>query len=73
MNKHDAQILESFVTFNNAILKTNFFTPTKVAISFRLDPSFLPMSEYPIPAYGLFLVVGDGFRSVATTPNVFLN
>ncbi|KDE06845.1 glutamate dehydrogenase [Microbotryum lychnidis-dioicae p1A1 Lamole] len=62
LNKHDAQILESFVTFNNAILKTNFFTPTKVAISFRLDPSFLPASEYPTPAYGLFLVVGDGFR-----------
>lgn len=26
LNKHDAQILESFVTFNEAILKTNFFT-----------------------------------------------
>ncbi|KAM0748372.1 NAD-specific glutamate dehydrogenase [Meredithblackwellia eburnea MCA 4105] len=61
-NKHDQQILESFITFNKAILKTNFFTPTKVAISFRLDPSFLPKEEYPIPAYGLFLVVGDEFR-----------
>jgi glutamate dehydrogenase len=61
-NTHDAQILESFLTFNKAILKTNFFTPTKVAISFRLDPAFLPESEYPIPAYGLFLVVGNEFR-----------
>lgn len=26
LNKHDAQILESLVTFNEAILKTNFFT-----------------------------------------------
>ncbi|KAL8278108.1 hypothetical protein RQP46_009568 [Phenoliferia psychrophenolica] len=62
LNKHDAQILESFVTFNKAILKTNFFTPTKVAISYRLDPAFLPASEYPTPAYGLFLVVGNEFR-----------
>ena len=59
--KYDAQILQSFVTFNNAILKTNFFTPTKVAISYRLDPSFLPESEYPTPAYGLFLVIGNDF------------
>lgn len=36
--------------------------PTKVAISYRLDPSFLPESEYPVPAYGLFLVVGNEFR-----------
>ncbi|GAA5944097.1 hypothetical protein JCM1841_002989 [Sporobolomyces salmonicolor] len=62
LNKHDAQILESFATFNDAILKTNFFTPTKVALSFRLDPAFLPVEEYPVRAYGLFLVVGDGFR-----------
>ena len=62
LNKHDAQILESLVTFNDAILKTNFFTSTKAAISFRLNPDFLPDSEYPVRAYGLFLVVGDGFR-----------
>lgn len=80
LNKHDAQILESFITFNKAILKTNFFTcvsirppplrmtanplrsPTKVAISYRLDPAFLPASEYPLPAYGLFMVVGNEFR-----------
>jgi len=62
MNKHDAQILESFVTFNSAILKSNFFTPTKVSLSFRLDPAFLPELEYPTRAFGLFLVVGDGFR-----------
>jgi hypothetical protein len=54
--------LPRLVTFNSAILKTNFFTPTKVALSFRLDPAFLPESEYPVKAYGLFLVVGDGFR-----------
>ncbi|GAA5864051.1 hypothetical protein JCM3774_006364 [Rhodotorula dairenensis] len=62
LNKHDAKILESLVTFNDAILKTNFFTSTKTALSFRLNPDFLPESEYPVRAYGLFLVVGDGFR-----------
>jgi len=62
MNKHDAQILESFVTFNGAIQKTNLFQPTKVALSFRLNPDFLPEMEYPTRAFGLFLVVGDGFR-----------
>jgi NAD-specific glutamate dehydrogenase len=29
------------------VLKTNFYTPTKVALSFRLDASFLPTEEYP--------------------------
>lgn len=62
LSKHDSEILESFITFNGAILKTNFFTPTKVAISYRLDPAFLPEEEYPVPAYGLFLVVGNDFR-----------
>ncbi|GAA6004199.1 hypothetical protein JCM10207_002478 [Rhodosporidiobolus poonsookiae] len=62
LNKHDAQILEGFATFNDAVLKTSFFQATKVALSFRLDPAFLPEAEYPVRAYGLFLVVGDGFR-----------
>ncbi|GAA5866946.1 hypothetical protein JCM8547_003926 [Rhodosporidiobolus lusitaniae] len=62
LNKHDATILTALVTFNEAVLKTNLYQPTKVALSFRLDPSFLPESEYPVRAYGLFLVIGDGFR-----------
>ncbi|BGP18089.1 NAD-dependent glutamate dehydrogenase [Rhodosporidiobolus nylandii] len=56
------KILTSLVTFNDSVLKCNFFTPTKTALSFRLDPSFLPEDEYPVRAYGLFLVCGDGFR-----------
>ncbi len=42
--------------------KTNFYTPTKVALSFRLDPSFLPGAEYPQPLYGMFLVISSEFR-----------
>lgn len=61
-NTHDLEVLQSFLTFNKAVLKTNFYQPTKVALSFRLDPSFLPSVEYPNTPYGLFFVVGSGFR-----------
>lgn len=61
-NEHDEMVMTAFRVFNNAILKTNYFTPTKVALSFRLDPSFLPAAEYPKPLYGMFLVMGAEFR-----------
>jgi len=61
-NEHDEMVMTAFRVFNNAILKTNYFTPTKVALSFRLDPSFLPLAEYPKPLYGMFLVMGAEFR-----------
>lgn len=72
---HDLEIFEALLTFNKAILKTNFFTPTsacadedgtdartEVALSFRLDPSFLPESEYPNKPFGIFFIVGSDFR-----------
>ncbi len=61
-NNHEFMIFESFVTFNKHVLKTNFYQPTKVALSFRLDPCFLPDEEYPTPLFGMFLVVGGEFR-----------
>lgn len=61
-NEHDEMVMTAFRVFNNAILKTNYFTPTKVALSFRLDPSFLPESEYPKRLYGMFLVIGAESR-----------
>ena len=61
-NEHDEMVMTAFHVFNKAILKTNYFTPTKVALSFRLDPSFLPAAEYPKPLYGMFLVMGAEFR-----------
>ncbi|CCU76728.1 NAD(+)-specific glutamate dehydrogenase/putative NAD-specific glutamate dehydrogenase [Blumeria hordei DH14] len=61
-NEHEELVMNAFRTFNNALLKTNFYTPTKVALSFRLDPSFLPKIEYPQPLYGMFLVIGSEFR-----------
>jgi glutamate dehydrogenase len=62
INEHHAMVMDSFRIFNNCVLKTNFFTPTKVAISFRLNPTFLPPSEYPQPLFGMFLVIGSEFR-----------
>ncbi|KIY69289.1 NADH-dependent glutamate dehydrogenase [Cylindrobasidium torrendii FP15055 ss-10] len=61
-NKHELQVLESFLIFNKAVLKTNFYQPTKVALSFRLAPDFLPDVEYPKKPFGLFFVIGNEFR-----------
>lgn len=61
-NEHDEMVMTAFRVFNAAVLKTNFYTPTKVALSFRLNPTFLPEHEYPQPLYGMFLVISSEFR-----------
>lgn len=62
LNEHDQMVFTAFRVFNSAVLKTNFYTPTKVALSFRLNPSFLPDVEYPQPLFGMFLVISSEFR-----------
>ncbi|KAF9323779.1 NAD-dependent glutamate dehydrogenase, partial [Linnemannia elongata] len=61
-NSHELMVFESFLIFNKHVLKTNFYQPTKVALSFRMDPSFLPEIEYPTKLFGMFLVIGSEFR-----------
>ena len=61
-NEHEEMVMTAFRIFNNSLLKTNFYTPTKVALSFRLNPSFLPDLEYPQPLYGMFLVISSESR-----------
>lgn len=61
-NEHDEMVMTAFRVFNASILKTNFFTPTKVGLAFRLNPDFLPEHEYPQPLYGMFLVISSEFR-----------
>ncbi|GLB38177.1 putative NAD()-dependent glutamate dehydrogenase which degrades glutamate to ammonia and alpha-ketoglutarate [Lyophyllum shimeji] len=61
-NKHEVQVLEAFLIFNKHVLKTNFYQPTKVALSFRLAPDFLPEIEYPKKPFGMFLMIGNDFR-----------
>lgn len=60
--EHEEMVMNAFRTFNSAILKTNYFTPTKVALSFRLDPSFLPDVEYSKPLFGMFFVISAESR-----------
>lgn len=62
VNEHDEMVMTAFRVFNSSILKTNFFTPTKVALAFRLHPDFLPEHEYPQRLYGMFLVISSEFR-----------
>lgn len=62
LNEHHEVVMTAFRTFNKSVLKTNFYTPTKVALSFRLDAAFLPPEEYSTPLYGMFLVLGSEFR-----------
>ena len=61
-NNHELMVFEAFVHFNRHVLKTNFYQPTKVALSFRLQPGFLPEVEYPTKLFGMFLIVGSEFR-----------
>lgn len=62
VNEHHVMVMTAFRIFNSSVLKTNFYTPTKVALSFRLNPNFLPSEEYPQPLYGMFLVISSEFR-----------
>jgi len=61
-DENERLVMQSFRVFNNSLLKTNFYTPTKIALSFRLNPSFLPELEYPQPLYGMFLVISSESR-----------
>ena len=57
-----ALVMSSVMVFNKAVLKTNFYQPTKVAVSFRMNPGFLSKWEYPAPLYGMFFIIGSEFR-----------
>lgn len=61
-NEHHIFVLRALYVFNKSILKTNFFISTKVALSFRLNPDFLPITEYPEKPFGMFFIVGNDFR-----------
>jgi len=63
-NDYELMVMEAFTVFNSVVLKTNYYTPTKMALSFRLDPKFLLelKLEYPQPLYGMFLVISSEFR-----------
>ena len=66
-DKQEAAILEALLIFNKHVLKTNFYQPTKVALSFRLAPDFLPEIEYPNKPFGLFIIIGMTYLPPAPT------
>jgi glutamate dehydrogenase len=60
-SEHDVTVLESLLTFNRTVLKTNFFKKRKAALCFRLDPSFLNDAEYETKPFGVFYLIGSDF------------
>eukprot|EP00927_Polykrikos_kofoidii_P061006 TRINITY_DN558_c0_g1_i2.p1 TRINITY_DN558_c0_g1~~TRINITY_DN558_c0_g1_i2.p1 ORF type:complete len:1155 (-),score=229.39 TRINITY_DN558_c0_g1_i2:80-3544(-) len=65
-DSQDRQILRMLLTFNAAIILTNFFKPeTPTALSFRMKPSIIlkgrPTALYPEMPYGIYLIVGRDF------------
>ncbi|KAE9388877.1 hypothetical protein BT96DRAFT_947285 [Gymnopus androsaceus JB14] len=56
-NKHSLQVLEFFLIFNKHILKINFYQPTKVVLSLRLDLGFLPEVQFRNVARGWIRIV----------------
>jgi len=59
----DFQIFSLFLLFNRHLLKTNFFKPRKVALSFRLDPHFLAINpSFSNIPFAVFFIIGSEFR-----------
>jgi glutamate dehydrogenase len=57
----EAVIFQSFIAFNESVVKTNFHKAEKSAISFRIDCSFMKKLGYMEVPFGLFLLVGSTF------------
>ena len=57
----DKAILQYFLPFNELVLKTNFFRRDKICAVYRLDPSFLNLTDYPERPFGIFFCVGRAF------------
>lgn len=56
------KILSAFWEVLPAILKTNAYLPSRVALAFRLDPALIQRDpEHELP-YGVFFVAGKGFK-----------
>lgn len=73
----DTQVFNSVYMFNRKVLKTNFFKNVKIALSFRMNPTFLSkegmcvlVSVYiavPLPVYSPILP-GCAFAEYPETP-----
>ncbi|PIE03211.1 MAG: hypothetical protein CSA81_03510 [Acidobacteria bacterium] len=58
----EKEIFEEAMNFIGHILKTNYFTPHKTGLAFRMDPDCLNPEYYPNKPFGFFYLVGRGYR-----------
>jgi len=61
-NELNVQICRAFLMFNSKLLKTNFWKPSKAALAFSLDASFVEQASYPENPYVIFFVVAQEFQ-----------
>jgi glutamate dehydrogenase len=61
-NQVDERILMAFNMFNASVLKTNFFSTHKAALSYRMAASFLKDADVVEMPYAVFLVLGATFQ-----------
>jgi glutamate dehydrogenase len=61
-SEFDSRILLAMLELNSLVLRTNFYKCTKVALSFRLNPSFLSSQAYAVRPFAIFFIVGAEFR-----------
>ncbi len=59
--ERERTILRTFLTFNKAVRKTNFFIQNKRCLSFKLDPGVVQGREYPDRPFGVYFFVGREF------------
>jgi len=61
-HKVERDIFKETLNFFKHILKTNYFTPHKTGLAFRLDPDCLDPKYYPNKPFGFFYMIGRGYR-----------
>jgi glutamate dehydrogenase len=59
--ERDRAIYRAFLSFNRAVLRTNFFCGRKTCASYRLDPGFLSAADFPERPFGIYFLVGRSF------------
>jgi glutamate dehydrogenase len=59
--ERERTILRTFLAFNKAVKRTNFFIQNKRCLSFKLDPGVVQGPEYPDRPFGVYFFVGREF------------
>ena len=59
--ERERTILRTFLAFNRAVSRTNFFIRDKRCLAFKIDPGVAQGREYPDRPFGVFFFVGREF------------